>query len=48
MEKRNEIRIINPDIKLLEKVKELAKINKRTVCRQAEFMLEWYIKKVKK
>jgi hypothetical protein len=44
MEKRKEIRILNPDIILLEQLSKLAKENKRTIGKQAEYMLEWFIK----
>jgi hypothetical protein len=48
MEKRKEIRILNPDPKLLKQLKQIAKDNKRTVGKQAEYILEWYVINVKK
>lgn len=47
MEKRLEIRIVNPDKKLLQEIKRLAKENKRTMGKQAEFMLLQMIDKSK-
>lgn len=44
MKNRKEIRIVNPDDKLFERIKKLAKENKRTIGKQAEFMLEKAIK----
>ena len=45
MEKRLEIRIVNPDKKLLAEIKKLAKENKRTMGKQAEYMLLQSIEK---
>jgi len=45
MEKRLEIRIVNPDKKVLQEIKRLAKDNKRTIGKQAEFMLLQAIEK---
>jgi predicted urease superfamily metal-dependent hydrolase len=40
MKKRNEIRIANLDETVFERIKALAKENKRTIAKQAEFMIE--------
>ena len=45
MKKIKEIRIVNPEEKVLEEIKRLAKENKRTMGKQAEFMLIEAIKK---
>ena len=47
MKNRKEIRIVNPNEKLFKQMKELAKINKRTLGKQAEFMLEKCLKNPK-
>ena len=47
MKNRKEIRIVNPNEKLFKQMKEFAKINKRTLGKQAEFMLEQYLKNQK-
>ena len=43
MEKRSEIRIIDPDKKLHERVRQRAKENKRTIGKEAEYMIEQYM-----
>jgi len=40
MEKQNEIRIVTRDVNLYNKIKSLAKANKRTIGKQAEFLIE--------
>ena len=45
--KRLEIRIVNPDTTILSEVRRLAKVNKRTMGKQAEFMLHLFISQKK-
>lgn len=45
MKNRKEIRIVNPDDKLFELIVKLAKENKRTLGKQAEYMIEQFVKK---
>ncbi len=46
--KRREIRIYDPEEKLLETVERLAKEEKRTIGKQAEYMISQYIKLTQK
>lgn len=49
MAKKNEkdIRIVRPDKLIFDTVKETAKLNKRTIGKEAEFMLLSYLKKTR-
>lgn len=45
MKKRSEIRIIDPPKELLEAIKKLAQEEKRTIGKQAEYLIELQLKK---
>lgn len=47
VKKRTEIRIVDPPAALFDKLKKIARVNKRTIGKQAEFILENHFKSAK-
>lgn len=47
-EENNDIRLSNMPLELIKTIKQMAKKEKRTVNKQAEYMLEQFVKQVKK